>query len=77
MNNGSAETGERGRTLRERRPGGEGFEAWKQKGSKARLGGGSREYKAHELTTITGCVMMGMGGEQRQRKPNLNELHML
>ena len=31
----------------------------------------------HELTTISGCVMMGMGREQRERKPDLNELHML
>ena len=46
-------------------------------GSKAMLEGESGEYKAHELTTISGCVMMGMGGEQRERRPNLNELHML
>jgi hypothetical protein len=48
-----------------------------EKGVKQCMEGERGEYKAHELTTISGCVMMGMGGEQRERKPNLNELHML
>lgn len=67
-----------GRTLWGGYPVGEGFVAWSGKGSQAKHEGESREYKAHGLTTISGCVMMGMGGrEQRRRKPNLNELHML
>ena len=77
VNNGSAETEERERTLWESYPLGGGFVAWSRKGSKAVYKGGSREYKTHELTTISGCVMMGMGREQRERTPNLNELHML
>lgn len=60
MNNGSAEVGEGGRTLCY--PFGGGFVAWSGKGSKAVRQEESREYKAHELTTINGCVMMGMGG---------------
>lgn len=61
VNDGSAETRERGRTLWENRPLGGGFVVWNREGSKAMLEGESREYKAHELTTISGCVMMGMG----------------
>ena len=61
VNNGSAKTEERGRTLWESCPFGEDSVAWSRKGSKAVLEEGSREYKTHELTTINGCVMMGMG----------------
>ena len=79
VNNGSAEIGGRGRTLWEGCPLRGGFVTWSREGSQAMVRGRRGEYKAHELTTITGCVMMGMGGEreQRARKPNLNELHML
>ena len=42
---------------------GEGYVTWGEEGSQAMHEGGSREYKAHGLTTISGCVMMGMGGE--------------
>ena len=40
---------------------GRGLRCLEQEGSQAKHEGESREYKAHGLTTISGCVMMGMG----------------